>query len=190
MYTAAAAPLPPLPRCTPGVPGVPMEYRGETLPKVLLCCFAVSMGYIPQTTLSATMATTANPHMVTTPSPRPTYSSLGPLSILQAAHASAPRMAIPAATAIPHMVAALSPRPTPCSRGPPTALQATLATAPCMFSPPHVLRPLRFITGSARLAAPLRFPSPQAAATPPPSSGPLAFTRGSPIRTQGMCLPP
>ena len=55
---------------------------------------------------------------------------------------------------------------------------------------PHVLRPLRFITGSARLAAPLRFPSPQAAATPPPSSGPLAFTLGAPIRTQGMCLPP
>ena len=75
-------------------------------------------------------------------------------------------MAIPAAAAIPHMVAALSPRQTPCSRGPPTALQAILATAPCMFSPPHVLRPLRFITGSARLAAPLRYPSHQAAATP------------------------
>ena len=49
----------------------------------------------------------------------------------------------------------------------------------------HVLRPLMFITGSARLPAPLRFPSPQAAATPPPSSGPLAFILGAPIRTRG-----
>ena len=71
------------------------------------------MGYIPQTTLSATMATTANPHMVTTPSPRPTYSSLGPLSILHAARVSVPHMAIAAATAITHMLAALSPRQTP-----------------------------------------------------------------------------
>ena len=55
---------------------------------------------------------------------------------------------------------------------------------------PGYLRPLMFIIGSARLPAPLRFPSPHAAATPPPSSGPLAFTLGAPIRTQGMCLPP
>ena len=133
MYTAAAAPLPPVPRCTPGVP---MEYPGETSSKVVICCFAVSMGYIPQTTLSATMPTTANPHMVTTPSPRPTYSSLGPLSILHAAVCFCPPHGHRGCNGH-HAHARCSLASTdPRSRGPPTVLQVILATAPCMISPP------------------------------------------------------